>query len=160
MSQISKLWHCDIWKCHKMSQNVTRFQIFGTKLRLSFMFGFGSERLWRDRRREECVAFLFGKTTSPRNCSHEHLEPEIESHDGNCLYKSISKVIISWITANRFPNHRKITSIVLCDGFKRNQQNKLFVPSEWEKKPGKPQKMHRNSFRSCIESIKSVVQRS
>ena len=45
MSQSSKLWHCDIWKCHKMSQNVTLFQIFGTKLRLPFMFGSGSERL-------------------------------------------------------------------------------------------------------------------
>ena len=28
-----------------MSQNVTLFQIFGTKLRLPFMFGLGSERL-------------------------------------------------------------------------------------------------------------------
>jgi len=28
-----------------MSQNVTLFQIFGTKLRLPFMFGSGSERL-------------------------------------------------------------------------------------------------------------------
>jgi len=28
-----------------MSQNVTLFQIFGTQLRLPFMFGFGSERL-------------------------------------------------------------------------------------------------------------------
>jgi len=37
-----------------------------------------------------------------------HLEPEIESHDGNRLYISIPKVIISWITANRFPNHHKI----------------------------------------------------
>jgi len=40
------LWHCNIWKCHKMSQNVTLFQIFGTKLRLPFMFGSGLERLW------------------------------------------------------------------------------------------------------------------
>jgi len=29
-----------------MSQNVTLFQIFGTKLRLPFMFGSGSERLF------------------------------------------------------------------------------------------------------------------
>jgi len=28
-----------------MSRNVTLFQIFGTKLRLPFMFGFGSDRL-------------------------------------------------------------------------------------------------------------------
>jgi len=27
-SQSSKLWHCDILKCHKMSQNVTLFQTF------------------------------------------------------------------------------------------------------------------------------------
>jgi len=45
MSKSSKLWDCDIWKCHKMSQNVTLFQFFGTKLHLSFMFGSGSERL-------------------------------------------------------------------------------------------------------------------
>jgi len=44
----------------------------------------------------------------PQNCSHEHLEPEIESHDVNCLHTSIPKVIISWITANHFPNHHKI----------------------------------------------------
>ena len=34
------LWHLE------MSQNVTVFQIFGTKLRVPFMFGLGSERLW------------------------------------------------------------------------------------------------------------------
>jgi len=45
MSQSSKLWHCDIWKCHEMSPNVTLFQIFGTNLHLPFMFGSGSERL-------------------------------------------------------------------------------------------------------------------
>jgi len=45
MSQSSKSWHCDIWKCHKISQNVTLFHIFGTKLGLPFMFGSGSERL-------------------------------------------------------------------------------------------------------------------
>jgi len=50
MSQSSKLWHCDIWKCHKMSQNVTLFQIFGTKLLLPFMFVSGSERLWESQK--------------------------------------------------------------------------------------------------------------
>jgi len=35
----------NVTKCHKMSRNVTLFQIFGTKLRLPFMFGFGSDRL-------------------------------------------------------------------------------------------------------------------
>ena len=28
MSQSSKLWDCDIWKCHKMSQIATFFQIY------------------------------------------------------------------------------------------------------------------------------------
>jgi len=48
MSQSSKVWLCDIWKCHKMSQNFTLFQIFGTKLLLPFMFEFDPERLWQD----------------------------------------------------------------------------------------------------------------
>ena len=37
-------------------------------------------------------------STCPRNWSHEHLEPEIQSHDGNCLYmnaKGSQRVLFS-----------------------------------------------------------------
>ena len=45
LSQNSKVRHCDISKCHKMSQNITRFSILRTKVRLPFTFGFRSDRL-------------------------------------------------------------------------------------------------------------------
>ena len=112
-----------------------------------------------------CAIEISWNATSPRNCSHEHLEPEIQSHDGNCLYICIPKVIFFWITTNRFPNHHKIPGPLWWfhhkDVFTRDWILLFsFISSPLsEENPENPPKFGRNPFGSRIESIESAVQR-
>ena len=41
MSQSSQVWHCDIWKCHKMSQNFTLFSNLQYKATYTFYVWIG-----------------------------------------------------------------------------------------------------------------------
>ena len=104
-----------------MSQNVTLFQIFCTKLRLPFMFGFGSERLSQSRSEPD-------SKTENRNRAHflscfslcrSFWTISIETETETGLYQSQSKVwpFVTFVT--------KIWQISFAKKTEKNQRNKF-----------------------------------